>query len=150
MRPVNQTDSPSAADHLVPHSRIGRYTRCRVNADASLLKYSTGLLGCFVSGVSTPIRRTRSPVPSMSVSPSTTRWTYSKSAGEVTPWSGGFARAANSATMTSPGIVHFQEASRQVSRDTCNLVTRRSSRRKFIHVGLRKVKTVHANTHPRA
>jgi hypothetical protein len=69
-------------------------------------------LGCLVSGVSTPMSHTRSPVPSTTVSPSTTRWTYSKSAGEVMPLSGGFEKAATSATMTIPEIDHRQERRR--------------------------------------
>jgi hypothetical protein len=66
------------------------------------------LFGVLGSGVS----HTRSPVPSTTVSPSTTRWTYSKSAGEVMPLSGGFEKAATSATMTIPEIDHRQERRR--------------------------------------
>lgn len=47
----------------------------RVNAVASSPKYWTGFRGSFVSGVSTPISRTRSPPSSSSVSPSMTRLT---------------------------------------------------------------------------
>ena len=53
-----------------------RITNRFVNAVASLPKYSTGFCGWAVSGVSTPISRTRSSRPSIStmrVSPSTTR-----------------------------------------------------------------------------
>jgi hypothetical protein len=43
-----------------------------MKAAASFPKYSTGFLGCLVSGVSTPIRRTLSPLLKIIVSPSTT------------------------------------------------------------------------------
>ena len=72
-----------------------------------LAKYPTGVFGHFVSGGSTPIKRTRSLVLSRRVSPSTTRLTYSMF-GDVMPGSDGL-RNATSAKKATLNSGNFQE-----------------------------------------
>jgi hypothetical protein len=91
-------------------------TICRVNSLASFPNRSTGFFGCLVSGVSTPMSRTRSPLCRRRVSPSTTRSTTSKSPC-VAVWSAGLKKAARSATRTIPGRDHFQERRRATVND---------------------------------